>query len=334
MADHIFSELDKLDCTLPDTYKRNFIMLRIKNTAPEIYTSVAQDTEMNYHKTVVAVKKLAALNSAIDETVNGAGDPTGAFFTTTKREMEKRQIRQSLYCKRWTPKQNQCFWCLKMGHGVANCLSRKRGQKAKQRPDGTYFKNVSKADKGDYKSNSPTPQSFQAFSFNVEAKPGGSEWLIDSGCNKHMTPYKEDLRELEDSKIVCTFGNNEVLRAEGIGCVEVDTETEKQERVKIILTDVLYVPGLPQRMLSTGQLRRSGGEFIESDMRKSVLVMPDRHTIVSLRKRGDYLWLSAKHRNTATLPLNPLEECNNPRSATAYAPGHRDTASASLIDWL
>ncbi len=32
------------------------MMLRVKDTAPEIYTSVAQDTEMNYHKTVVAVK--------------------------------------------------------------------------------------------------------------------------------------------------------------------------------------------------------------------------------------------------------------------------------------
>ncbi len=48
MAEHLFSELDKLDCNLPDAYKRNFILLRIKDSAPEIYASVAQDTEMKY----------------------------------------------------------------------------------------------------------------------------------------------------------------------------------------------------------------------------------------------------------------------------------------------
>ncbi len=130
-AVHLFNELDKLDCCLPDSYKRNFIMLRIKDTAPEICTSVAQDTEMKYHNTVVTVKKLAALNTAIDETEKGVEDSMGAFFSKTNRETKRGYIKRNLQVEKWTPKQNQCFWCLEMGHGVASCPSSQRGQKAK-----------------------------------------------------------------------------------------------------------------------------------------------------------------------------------------------------------
>ncbi len=125
----------------------------------------------------------------------------------------------------------------------------------------------------------------------MKATDENSEWLVDSGYNKHTTPFKEDLRELTDSNVVCTFGNNETLMAEGVGHAEVYADNEEQGKVKITLNNVLHVPGLPQRVLSTGQLRRIGGEFIESNMRKSVLVMPDRKTTIPLQKKRDYLWL-------------------------------------------
>eukprot|EP01084_Bolivina_argentea_P010286 19150_1 len=228
-------------------------------------------------------------------------------------------------------KRNQCFWCLEIGHRVTDCPSRKKGKEAKQRPDGTYF-SPKKANRGEYKPNSPAPESFQAFSFNVGVKPEKTDWLVDTGCNKHLTPFREDIGGLKDSKITCTFGNNEVLKAEGIGYVEMEAQTDKQENVKLILSDVLYVPGLPQRMLSTGQLRRSGGRFTESDIVGSTLMMPDRHTTIPLRKKRDYLWLTVKHKNTYR-PVSHARENNTPSSAAVYAPGGRNTASASLIDW-
>ncbi len=50
---------------------------------------------------------------------------------------------------------------------------------------------------------------------------------------------------------VCTFGNKEELSAECCGEVEIETMTKKGDKVKITLNDVLYIPGLPQRMFST-----------------------------------------------------------------------------------
>ncbi len=81
MVEHLFTELDKLDCILPESYKRNFILLKIKDTAPETYTTVAQDTNMKYLQTTTTVKKLAALNAAIDKEKGEPRVTVGSFFS-------------------------------------------------------------------------------------------------------------------------------------------------------------------------------------------------------------------------------------------------------------
>ncbi len=116
--------------------------------------------------------------------------------------------------KKWFPKKDRCFWCLEDGHRITDCQRRQRGEKVKQRPDGTYYKGRSWTSKDQGKSNPTEPQSFQSFSFNVEASSGESEWLVDSGCNKHLTPFKEDLEGIKDSNITCTFRNKMRPRAE------------------------------------------------------------------------------------------------------------------------
>ncbi len=76
-------------------------------------------------------------------------------------------------------------------------------------------------------------------------------------------------------------------------------------------------------MLSTGQLRKVGSEYIESEIRGSKLIMPDQQTVLPLDKRGDYLWLTVKG----------LKEDDHVSSAAVYVPGSRETALASIIDW-
>ncbi len=312
VLEHLFVELDKLECELPDSYKRNTLLLQIRTVAPEIYAAVVSNTEMGYISTLLEVKKLAALNSVVDQPGGGGTMPTEAFYSKTAKKG-----------KRWAPWQNQCFWCLEMGHRVADCPSRKKGTKAKQRPDGTSFKPKGGHNGGGSGDNSPPSQSFQSFCFVTEAKGADGGWLVDSGCNRHMTPNREDLTNLQPSNIECTFGNNEKLKAEGTGDVTVEGYTNKGEKVKIILNNVLYVPGLPQRMLSTGQLRKVGGEYIESEIRGSKLIMPNQQTVLPLDKRRDYLWLAVK----------VLKEDDHVSSAAVYAPGSRETALASMVDW-
>ncbi len=80
-------------------------------------------------------------------------------------------------------------------------------------------------------------------------------WLVDSGCNRHMTPNRGDLNftNLQSSNVECTFGNKDKLRAECYGQAQVDVISDTGNKVKIILDNVLYVPGLPQKMLKCFQ---------------------------------------------------------------------------------
>ncbi len=116
-----------------------------------------------------------------------------------------------------------------------------------------------------------------------------------------MTPNKRELTDLRPSNVECTFGNNEKLKAVGCGRAQVETTSEKGDKVKILLNDVLYVPGLPQKMLSTGKLCGSGGEFLQSTRRQSVLIMPDSKTRIPLQRGGEFLWLvpNSQKRNLA-----------------------------------
>ncbi len=203
--EHLFTELDKLNCVLPDAFKRNAVLLQLREVAPEIYTTIAVKTDMKFSGTVAEVKKLAALNSAVDKTAGGREPTAGAFFSRNKPK------RWATEKKGWKVQPNQCFWCLNFGHMVQKCPSREKGEDPKPRPDGSLYK-------GRFPKGGEGTKSFQSFCFVSEANrlPGGP-WLVDSGCNRYMTPVKGDLSNMQPSNIEYTLGNKEKLSAKCSG---------------------------------------------------------------------------------------------------------------------
>ncbi len=131
--------------------------------------------------------------------------------------------------------------------------------------------------KGIAKKKQDTSKSFMATSFQVEAniertsvsnsassgtdeeyKESDKMWLIDSGCNKHMSPHFEDFDDLKDANIICRFGNKGEITAKGVGNVTIYTKEKTGESCKIRrLKNVLKVPGLSNRLISTGQFTTS-----------------------------------------------------------------------------
>ena len=90
-----------------------------------------------------------------------------------------------------------------------------------------------------------------------------SEWLIDSGCSNHMTPYEDDLiSDVTKSKSLVEVANGNIVKAPNKGtaliCI-VDIKTNKT--FDILLEDVLYVPGLSRRLFSVTQWTQSGGRL-------------------------------------------------------------------------
>ncbi|CAM9872319.1 unnamed protein product, partial [Sphacelaria rigidula] len=96
--------------------------------------------------------------------------------------------------------------------------------------------------------------------------------LCDSGANVHMTPWKQDLRKTRTVNRSCTFGNKGQLQALAMGEISLHVSARgKVAPAKVTLKDVLWVPGLPCRLLSTGTIRRDGGEFVDSGRKESYL---------------------------------------------------------------
>ena len=102
------------------------------------------------------------------------------------------------------------------------------------------------------------------------------EWIVDSGCTKHMTPYVIQLNNYE--RLVMT-GSREVIYAVGIGDAPVLTNTN----TPITLRKVLHVPKLMYPLMSVVQIVKNHGD-----------VLTKKHTIQV--RRNDKLILTAPHK--------------------------------------
>ncbi|OWY92417.1 Integrase, catalytic core protein, partial [Phytophthora megakarya] len=81
-------------------------------------------------------------------------------------------------------------------------------------------------------------------------------WLIDSGATAHITPHRADLFEYEalGTGIEVTTADDKKLRVVGRGTVRLTG----LDSVRIMMKEVLYIPGLDRRLLSVGKLAGRG----------------------------------------------------------------------------
>ena len=90
-----------------------------------------------------------------------------------------------------------------------------------------------------------------------------SQWLIDSGCSTHMTPFAEDLitdHESTDSVVEVANGNIVKAKKRGTALVQIiDIDTNKA--YNIYLEGVLHVPGISRRLFSVTCWTQCGGSI-------------------------------------------------------------------------
>ncbi len=101
-------EMDKLDCILLESFKRNVVLIQLRGIAPEIFTALAMETDMKFQITLGEVKKLAALNSAVDDAKRGKDENVSIFYGNNKPTKSNGK-------KKWKISPKQCYWCLEFG---------------------------------------------------------------------------------------------------------------------------------------------------------------------------------------------------------------------------
>jgi hypothetical protein len=84
-----------------------------------------------------------------------------------------------------------------------------------------------------------------------------SQWMLDSGADFHMTPFKDQLFDYREDKGQVRVGNNALIVRLGVGSLRAHTRVGNQVK-KIIVKDVWYVPDLVRGLLSQNTLILKG----------------------------------------------------------------------------
>jgi len=78
-----------------------------------------------------------------------------------------------------------------------------------------------------------------------------NNYLPDSGATQHMTPHLADLTDtVEGQNLGVEVADGHVIKCTITGKFQVRMLDENGDRLDVTLTDVMYVPGLSQRLFS------------------------------------------------------------------------------------
>ncbi|CAI7875697.1 unnamed protein product, partial [Closterium sp. NIES-54] len=127
-------------------------------------------------------------------------------------------------------------------------------------------------------------EDFHAVAAGVQANPIAV--LLDNGCSHHLIGMKVvfvDMVPSDDVKHVRGF-NGALQRVEGRGIVALQEEAGK----RVLIPDVLYVPGVQANLLSAGQLKESGVQM-QGDGDEMLLVAATGEVLGRARYNGRVL---------------------------------------------
>ncbi|KAL0355446.1 UNVERIFIED_CONTAM: Retrovirus-related Pol polyprotein from transposon TNT 1-94 [Sesamum radiatum] len=131
------------------------------------------------------------------------------------------------------------------------------------------------------------------------------EWLVDSGCTFHMTPFKEILTNYKSGKFgSVSMANEKLCEVHGYGDVCLIFENG----FKITLKNVRYVPDLCHNLMSCAALEEEGlegrwGKGIMKIMKGSLTVFKaeKKENLYFCHVKYDLLAASVKHAKTSDL---------------------------------
>jgi transposase InsO family protein len=175
---------------------------------------------------------------------------------------EGRNFNQS----RWTNKSRiQCYYCKKFGHYESEC-------RKKQEDLNRGRENVTNTEEGTSES------MFFSCQVTEEASNNHDLWLLDSGCNNHMTGNKDFFSSLDSSVTSqIKLGDDYQKKVLGKGVVFVLTKQDEKKDIH----DVYYVPGLRHNLMSVGQMNEHGYKVIFEGSKCTILDKPPSKKIIA-----------------------------------------------------
>lgn len=160
----------------------------------------------------------------------------------------------------------RCHKCGELGHFERECRKGSQGSQGSERP---------KNSRGCFTCGSPDhmkrdcpkkgkSKGGQGVAFAAGEGTKLGQWFLDSGASQHMTGDRslfKTLEPLKDGEREIKFGNKGVLKAAGVGTVELRCLTPAGEQINT-LREVMYVPGVAKNLFSVSRATELGAEFV------------------------------------------------------------------------
>ncbi|KAL2253784.1 UNVERIFIED_CONTAM: Retrovirus-related Pol polyprotein from transposon TNT 1-94 [Sesamum indicum] len=186
-------------------------------------------------------------------------------------------------------KDRRCYNCGIKGHYIKDCRKPRRENKDRNYDDKDRTNNVTIESNGEV---------FTVYEVNSVNSFDMNEWLIDSGCTFHMSPFKDIFSNLRYEHVgFVSMANEKKCEIKGLGDISLCFE----EGYKMILKNVRYVPDLSHNLISCAALEEEGlegrwGKGIMKVMKGSLVVFKAE------RKRNLYI-CTATYENIAASAL-------------------------------
>jgi hypothetical protein len=166
-----------------------------------------------------------------------------------KKAQSNRQLQSGQPQRGQKDKANkECFHCGKKGHFKRDCwvLNGKPAQQQQQQQQSQgATEHVAAAWGARYRA---------AFTYQkAVGQPQRQEWVLDSGCTRHMTYDRSHFVDFRRESGKVTLANGKTLRVRGKGTVNVPIQGKM-----IPIADVIYVPDIGFNLLSIAQLTARG----------------------------------------------------------------------------
>ena len=146
-----------------------------------------------------------------------------------------------------------CHYCNKKGHIKPDCWKKKKDEEEKKKKEeGTSSSSRSKAANAHILVPSTATitevdDSNISVSLYAADKP---QWMMDSGTSHHITPHRSDFKDYIPSKGIVCLGNKSKVDQIGVGTAVF----KSSDNTEISLSNVLHVPDIHLRFLSTGAI--------------------------------------------------------------------------------
>ena len=221
-------------------------------------TVLLQSLPEEYQSTVFALKAAGLSKASFDDVVQRLKEVetalkgrAGRSANNLARAARQRTVEsaQDGRSPRKKDRRNvECYQCHKKGHYRSECwnLHGKPPTRNKEEPKRQSTEQSNTA--------AWSAQSQNTFVYQVGyGKPESQEWVLDSGCTRHMTFDRGHFIDYQKDDGTVTIADGKVLQIRGRGTIAVPIQGKKTQ-----ITGVLYVPKIGFNLLSISQLAERG----------------------------------------------------------------------------